>query len=572
MDSTRWAQQQPYGTSAIPYIGENGNWWVNQEDTGVKAQGEQGPEGPRGPVGIGEPLRYEDMTEEQKLELVGHYTEDMVVVKEEALVARDKAEMASARATAASEYAANSANGAMESAQVAAEQAQEAAAYVQVIAQQEERVQQTVAVMDEKIQTMAALNASATSNANRAEQHEGSAKTHADAAAASAEAAEQSVDGIDKIKRDAQMAASDATRSAIAAADSANTSAVNAKETQHNKAAAEACVNSAHEEAERAKAYAENASAITNVHIAQRDRAGVIKGGDNYVAEDGTLQLTTRTTKSALHNSCAGGIKLHTISGMSEQDTTAGVQLFMFEDGLSVGNTGVTVTANEDGSLSILGKSNAAGGVFVLGSAFSGADVVYTLKAGEYYVSGLPEGLSFFMYKTGDTVLSIPITTTEGGFVLDRDTDFCSISLRWSAGTLFNHADVRIMLNKGTTALPWEPYTGGEKAPNPAYSIDIKSVVISEIKVSGKNLLQHTATTQTINGVTFTVNEDGSVTANGTATANANFYLKQSLFDKELVEKEVIVSGCPSGGGENTYMLYMYNQNFGNGRFDIGNG
>lgn len=38
-----------------------------------------------------------------------------------------------------------------------------------------------------------------------------------------------------------------------------------------------------------------------------------------------------------------------------------------------------------------------------------------------------------------------------------------------------------------------------------------------------KNLLKHTAVTTTINGVTFTVNSDGTITANGTATANAIF-------------------------------------------------
>ena len=38
--------------------------------------------------------------------------------------------------------------------------------------------------------------------------------------------------------------------------------------------------------------------------------------------------------------------------------------------------------------------------------------------------------------------------------------------------------------------------------------------------LGAKNLLQNTATSQTINGVTFTVNADGSVTANGTATAD----------------------------------------------------
>lgn len=83
--SNRWAQGMPYGTSAIPYIGENGNWWVNQEDTGVKAQGPEGKQGQRGEAGIGAPgpaLQYEDLTEEQKLELVSHYTADMQAVKD----------------------------------------------------------------------------------------------------------------------------------------------------------------------------------------------------------------------------------------------------------------------------------------------------------------------------------------------------------------------------------------------------------------------------------------------------------------------------------------------------------
>ena len=39
------------------------------------------------------------------------------------------------------------------------------------------------------------------------------------------------------------------------------------------------------------------------------------------------------------------------------------------------------------------------------------------------------------------------------------------------------------------------------------------------------NLLPNTATTQTINGVTFTINNDGSVLVNGTATARANLRL-----------------------------------------------
>ena len=38
-----------------------------------------------------------------------------------------------------------------------------------------------------------------------------------------------------------------------------------------------------------------------------------------------------------------------------------------------------------------------------------------------------------------------------------------------------------------------------------------------------KNFIQNTATTQTKNGVTFTVNEDKSISCNGTASGNAFF-------------------------------------------------
>lgn len=81
----RWAQGEPYATSAIPYIGENGNWWVNQEDTGVKAQGPEGKTGARGPAGIGAQgpaFTYDDLTEEQKFEIMSHITPEIQSIKD----------------------------------------------------------------------------------------------------------------------------------------------------------------------------------------------------------------------------------------------------------------------------------------------------------------------------------------------------------------------------------------------------------------------------------------------------------------------------------------------------------
>lgn len=82
----------------------------------------------------------------------------------------------------------------------------------------------------------------------------------------------------------------------------------------------------------------------------------------------------------------------------------------------------------------------------------------------------------------------------------------------------------------------------------------------------GKNKLQVTASTQTINGVTFTVNADGSVNVNGTATANAVLVLNSFTFDGT----SVVLNGCPSGGSVSTYKLDA----FGSSGLseDIGNG
>ena len=65
--------------------------------------------------------------------------------------------------------------------------------------------------------------------------------------------------------------------------------------------------------------------------------------------------------------------------------------------------------------------------------------------------------------------------------------------------------------------------------PTPTNPQEIKKSVISEIRTHGKNFLQNTGTSIVSNGITFTVNEDGSVTANGTATAIANFTIYKSI-------------------------------------------
>lgn len=76
----------------------------------------------------------------------------------------------------------------------------------------------------------------------------------------------------------------------------------------------------------------------------------------------------------------------------------------------------------------------------------------------------------------------------------------------------------------------FEPYTGGQPSPSPDYPQPIE--VIEEdfnITSCGKNLLDNTLTSGTINGITYTVNDDKSVTLNGTATSITWLILNKSI-------------------------------------------
>lgn len=87
----------------------------------------------------------------------------------------------------------------------------------------------------------------------------------------------------------------------------------------------------------------------------------------------------------------------------------------------------------------------------------------------------------------------------------------------------------------------------------------------------GKNLLPYPFkyTTKTINGITFTDNGDGTVTANGTATATAQFFPKESSDGPLLAPGTYTFSGCPKGGDWKIYNIrltgFTADRDFGNG-------
>ena len=75
----------------------------------------------------------------------------------------------------------------------------------------------------------------------------------------------------------------------------------------------------------------------------------------------------------------------------------------------------------------------------------------------------------------------------------------------------------------------------------------------SDVVLECKNLLKNTARTLTTNGITFTVLDDGSVRANGTATADAGLTIVFTLLNGNYY-----FNGCPSGGSNSKYNVYVW--------------
>lgn len=79
--------------------------------------------------------------------------------------------------------------------------------------------------------------------------------------------------------------------------------------------------------------------------------------------------------------------------------------------------------------------------------------------------------------------------------------------------------------------------------------------------------------TNTLNGVTFTNNGDGSITVNGTATANSTFNLVRKANLLTIIGHKYLLIGCPEGDGNTTSTYYLrYDSDGGTAAFDIGNG
>lgn len=94
---------------------------------------------------------------------------------------------------------------------------------------------------------------------------------------------------------------------------------------------------------------------------------------------------------------------------------------------------------------------------------------------------------------------------------------------------------------------------GTEEAP----VYELRNAAVTEFVIKGANLLRFKERTVTANGITFAGNSDGTITVNGTATANAYFDFVE-IISLDETDTGYLLDGCPAGGSDVKYAIQLY--------------
>ena len=172
-----------------------------------------------------------------------------------------------------------------------------------------------------------------------------------------------------------------------------------------------------------------------------------------------------------LHNTLQDSVVGIEMQGWTEQVSTTGAQLF--------DKTGIVLT----GTIITYTPVNVGDGEFTLST-----DYIANNRSDIFFLSGnVNSGAS--SANNGVDSENNRTVTSENGYV--------TVALRLNSDGVTSPLDYQIMLNSGSKAKPYEPYTGGKPSPSPEYPQPITSAgkyneetqkYEYQVKLTGKNL------------------------------------------------------------------------------------
>jgi hypothetical protein len=289
------------------------------------------------------------------------------------------------------------------------------------------------------------------------------------------------------------------------------------------------------------------------------------------VADAYSVVLTVVTGNPALLENSKGnrGLESLTLHGKSTQRSTTGAQLISLNDSYGVTTiNGVTKTPIGISAWELEGISKENALFYPYSS-----QTFLSLSKGDYVFSvfGTSKAKARYTIVGGGS----------SGYIQTRQSQ--KISIQEDAKLTFNflvengvksNGILMIMLNSGSTSLPWEPYTGGAPSPSPSYPQEIESAGQDGeigIEVLGKNLIPFpypllggAGTQIERNGVKYTVQSDGGIRCVGTPTAVTYINLSRIKFSNvgltatQPTDGKIVLSGEKMTYDPSNYALFIY--------------
>lgn len=202
------------------------------------------------------------------------------------------------------------------------------------------------------------------------------------------------------------------------------------------------------------------------------------------------------------------GFKSLKLKGNTSQYTTTGKNIFpriTFSQTIN----GVTITATGDGTIKIKGTANSSGVNHPIWGAWGSSTTLFTIPAGTYTASGIgtrQQSPRMNIVTNGTTSIFVTNTTQ----TLDSDTNVTGIFIWVDAGTTVD-TTFKPMIETGSSATSYEPYTGKKASPNPDFPQAVNNVSgYNVVRISNKNLIEYS-----FKG--YNINSQGKFETGGTA-------------------------------------------------------
>lgn len=187
------------------------------------------------------------------------------------------------------------------------------------------------------------------------------------------------------------------------------------------------------------------------------------------------------------------------VYGRSEQKSTTGAQLFDMSTAFAgwVGDDG---TPRNDGTI---------------GKADNIVSDYIPVEGNTAYACNNNNNIFVWEYNSSKTLIKSDGKLNSESFTTSETAKYIVFAVSYSSAQTPDYIKT-IILNKGSSVLPWEPYTGGQPSPSPDYPQEIKSVVNPTVKVTNEDGLK--VQSVTLNNITINaipVPSGGNVTIDG---------------------------------------------------------